>query len=244
MQWRLISDGAHDAATNMGIDEAMLDCRTKPTLRLYTWSPPAVSIGYFQSLHLEVNEDACREKGIDIVRRITGGGAVFHDQELTYSLVVPESAVPKDIIKSYEMICGAVVQGLNLLGVQASFAGINDILVGERKISGSAQTRRNAWVLQHGTLILDVDVEKMFSLLKVPDEKLRGKTISSVKERVTSLKQVIGSVSMEQLQTAMVRGFEAEFLVEFAEGEFYPEERERTMVLTEKFKSRSWSTLR
>ena len=114
---------------------------------------------------------------MDYVRRITGGGAVFHDNELTYSIVIPEShpQIPKNIIDSYKRICGAIMKGLDKLGIDSKYFPINDILTNNKKISGNAQTRKSKTVLQHGTILMDVDVEKMFSLLKVPDEKIKDK---------------------------------------------------------------------
>lgn len=129
----------------MGIDEALLGSVSRleaaPTLRLYTWSPPCVTVGYFQSLEDEVDLEACRRSGVDAVRRLTGGGAVFHDAELTYSIILPlgHELAPDDILESYRRICSGLVAGLGRLGVEASFEPINDIAVGERR---SPATRR------------------------------------------------------------------------------------------------------
>ena len=134
--WRLIDMRIEDAPTQMAIDEAIAMARlrynTPNTIRLYRWNPSAVSIGYFQSLEKEVNLDACRKFGVDVIRRITGGGAVYHDYngEITYSFVVPESerCVPSDILESYQVICGAIVNGLRYLGVDSEFKPVNDIV--------------------------------------------------------------------------------------------------------------------
>lgn len=243
-EWRLLKTQNNTAFTNMAIDKAVLVSISKnkvpPTVRFYTWKPPAISIGYFQSLSDEVDLDVCKNLGIQYVRRITGGGAVFHDKELTYSIVIPESnpLVPKNILESYRRICGAVIKGLKHLWIESKYAPINDILVNGKKISGSAQTRKLKTVLQHGTVLTDVDVDKMFMLLKVPDEKIKDKMIDDVKQRVTSIKHVSGSdVSFDDVADAMKLGFEQEFDIELVNGSFTKHE----IDLTKKFEHECFS---
>lgn len=224
-QWRLLQTGFTTAYSNMAIDKAILVLQSKgkvpPTVRFYGWTPPAISIGYFQSLVDEVNIQACERYGVDYVRRITGGGAVFHEKELTYSIVVSEThpEIPKNILKSYGRICGAVMKGLHQLGIESEYVPINDIVTAGRKISGNAQTRKLETVLQHGTVLMDVDVEKMFSLLKVPNEKMKDKLIADVKQRVTSIKHILGKeIRFKEVAAALKIGFEQEFHVELIEG--------------------------
>jgi lipoate-protein ligase A len=218
--WRFLVTENNNAARNMAIDRAVLVANSEgkviPTVRFFTWAPPAISIGYFQSLSEEVNINKCEDLGIDYVRRITGGGAVFHEDELTYSIIIPENhpQIPKNIIESYGRICGAVIKGLNNLGIDSNYIPINDIISKGKKISGNAQTRKLKTVLQHGTVLLDVDVEKMFSLLIVPNEKIRDKMIADVKQRVTSVKNILGEyISFNDSVNAMKKGFEEEFNV-------------------------------
>ncbi|AEJ19870.1 lipoate--protein ligase family protein [Gracilinema caldarium] len=213
-QWRLLRTGFHNAFYNMGLDQAILEAvaaaKAPPTLRFYGWQPPAISIGYFQGMQEEVDLSACRQHGIDTVRRITGGGAVFHQSEVTYSIVLPfdHPLADQNILASYGRLCQGIVAGLAKLGVTAEFAPINDIVVGGRKISGNAQTRKLGCILQHGTILLDVDVDLMFTLLKVPSEKARGKAIADVKERVTSLSRILGrTVSFDAVSMALEQGF-------------------------------------
>ena len=224
-KWRFLLTPDRTAFENMAIDWAVLKASSEglvpPTVRFYTWKPSAISIGYFQSLEEEVDIDMCKKLGVNYVRRITGGGAVYHEHELTYSIVIPEShpMIPCNILESYGRICGALIKGLKHLGIHGKYAPINDILVNGRKISGNAQTRKWMTVLQHGTILLDVDVDKMFSLLKVPSEKIRDKLISDVKQRVTSIKHVLGeNMSFDEVAGAMRTGFEEEFNVELVEG--------------------------
>lgn len=194
MIWRSVGFEYHDAAMNMALDEAVSNgirnLTSPPTIRFYGWRPSAVSIGRFQSLHDEVDLKRCEELGVDVVRRRTGGGAVFHDDEgeITYSFIAPEQAMPKDINAAYQEICGYIVSALASLGVRSQFAPVNDILVDGKKISGSAQLRRESVFLQHGTLLLDANLENMFGVLKISDAKNAGRDLASAKERVTSLK--------------------------------------------------------
>ncbi len=237
-EWRLLITEGCNAARNMAIDRAVLvansNGKVPPTVRFYTWSPPAISIGYFQSLEEEVDINMCKDLGIDYVRRITGGGAVFHEDELTYSIVVPEAhnQISKNIMESYSRICGAIIKGLENIGIESEYKPINDIITNGKKISGNAQTRKMKTVLQHGTVITDVNVERMFSVLKVPNEKIKDKMISDVKERVTSVKHVLGkTISFRKISNAMKNGFEKEFNIKLINGNLNKMEKD----LTKKF---------
>ena len=211
MRWRIIELETHDAYFNMAADHAIAEsvaAGADPTIRFYKWHPSAVSIGCFQSMNDEVDIAKCKEEGIDFVRRRTGGGAVFHDGagEVTYSVIAPERDMPKGIIESYRLICGWITDSLSSLGISSSFAPINDIVVDGRKISGNAQTRRDGVLLQHGTVLYDTNLAKMFSLLKVDNAKLSDKAIKSVEERVTKVLDY-SRVSQEDLYRALLSGF-------------------------------------
>ncbi|MDR1420892.1 MAG: lipoate--protein ligase family protein [Treponema sp.] len=201
---RLIRTGRRDAFYNMGLDQALLEGASGgglPVLRLYGWEPPAVSIGYFQKISEVVNREACAERGVDIVRRASGGGAVFHQAEITYSVIFP----PSRTLPSFESVCGAVMEGLAILGVSSRFKPVNDIYAGEKKISGNARIRRGDTLLQHGTVLLDTDPDLMTELLGVPPG------------RVTGLRAVLGrSVSFEEAEEALVEGFRRGLSLEYA----------------------------
>lgn len=197
----------------MALDEFLLT-KNQPVLRFYGWEPAAVSIGYFQSIEAEVDLDKCEEFGIDVVRRQTGGGAVLHDDEVTYSIHIPVDAkmVPEKILDSYEFICQGVIRGLAGLGLEAKFVPLNDIIVGGQKISGNAQTRRGGMILQHGTILKGVDVDKMFDLLKVPDEKMKGKLIEQIKDRVTAIdRHADGELLFQDIVDSLIEGFSSQF---------------------------------
>ncbi|MXY38044.1 MAG: lipoate--protein ligase family protein [Cenarchaeum sp. SB0664_bin_35] len=191
----------------MAVDECLLyryGVTGDTVLRIYGWSRPCITIGYFQGVREEVNLDRCEHSQVDVVRRITGGGAVFHDMEVTYSLVT--SRFHSDIMESYRSICDMVVLGLGYMGLDALFSPLNDVTVNGRKVCGNAQTRKGGALLQHGTILLDVDVEKMFSLLNVPTTKIRDKAIADVKERVAGIGR-----TFEQTTDALRRGAQDAF---------------------------------
>lgn len=224
-----------------------------PTIRFYQWQPSAVSIGYFQSLTDEVALDRCHEAGVDVIRRRTGGGAVYHDfdGEITYSVIAPESLLPRGITESYHLICGWIVDSLREIGIESEFKPINDIIAlrgtsgedaGGRKISGNAQTRRGGVVLQHGTILYDVDVKKMFSLLKVGQEKIADKLIAAVEDRVTCVKR-LSSATKQQTYEGLLQGFTNE--KEWKFGEWTAGELERAKKLVqERYRTDVWNRMR
>ncbi len=250
-KWRLIGLDENDAYMNMAIDEAIARYRSKKevpnTIRFYRWNPSAVSIGYFQSIDEEVNLDLCKEMRIDVVRRNTGGGAVFHDHdgELTYSVIVNEDhpRISTDIVSSYEIICKGLVIGLKKLGVDAKFVPINDIVVGGKKISGNAQTRRLGALLQHGTILMDANIPKMFKVLKISNEKISDKMIKTAEERVTNLKKLLmHDVSFEEVILALKWGFENSLEIVLQDGKLTNGERKLALKLRkEKYLNKSWN---
>ncbi|MGM5482671.1 MAG: lipoate--protein ligase family protein [Nanobdellota archaeon] len=243
--WRLVKSIETNGAMQMAIDEAILDARINNlvpnTLRFFTWKPKCLTIGYFQSLQKEVNME--RAKDIDIVRRYTGGGATLHDKELTYSFAVHQRNVPGSIDDSYKIICNLIVKGLEELGLKAEFKEINDILVNGKKISGSAQTRKEGVILQHGTILLDVNLKEMFSYLKVSDEKIKDKMIKSAEERVTSLNEQLGrKISLEKAEKAMLKGFKS--FSKFSQKELTDYELRLAKKFYKKYSSSEWRNLR
>jgi lipoate---protein ligase len=210
--WRVVGIESHPAAENMAIDEVIGDelCagRSAPTIRFYTWDSPAVSIGCFQCIRDEVNIPACRSKGIEYVRRRTGGGAVYHDSggEITYSIIAPEQYFPSGIRESYDLICSCIISGLSELGIVASFRPINDVTVDGRKISGSAQTRRKGVLTQHGTILFELDREAMFSVLKPSKAKLADKPFKRFEDGVVSVSELCDATK-EDLYHALLHGF-------------------------------------
>ena len=234
---RVLETGYNNAAFNMAIDEALIEnIGDVPILRIYGWSPGAVSIGYFQSIQEEVDLEKCSKIGVDVVRRLTGGGAVLHEFELTYSFITKQ--YPQNIMESYSWICEAIVASINRLGFDANFIPLNDIVVKGKKVSGSAQTRRKGVLLQHGTVLLGVDVDKMFCVLKVPSEKLKDKIIKDVKERVTSL----SGITFEEMTSSLKSSFATKFDAKLLADAMSTDEIIRASWLAErKYRSREWN---
>jgi len=247
LKWRLLL-GEGSAEWNMAVDEALLELRkasrSPSTLRLYVFKPSAVTIGYFQKIAEAVNLEYAKSRGIPVVRRPTGGGSVYHDEngEVTYSIVAMVGEVPRDIEESYRVICAGVVYALEELSLEAEFVPINDVVVRGRKISGSAQLRRGDAVLQHGTLMYATDLETLASVLKAPKEKLVSKGATSILERVTTVSRELGRrVTKDEVVRAMIKGFSRALGVEFVEGQLTPEERRLAEKLLEKYRSREWN---
>ena len=229
--WRLIRTGIFNAFENMAIDHVLLDGCHKDTaantIRFYRWNPSAVSIGRFQHLDDEVDAEACRKLNVDIVRRLSSGGAVYHDfeGELTYSIIcrTDDTQLPSDVIETYQHLCQGLLAGLNRLGVSAKFSSGSDsfcpnLFVKKRKISGNAQSRRGNTLLQHGTILRSIDLNKMFTFLKVNKQKADTSVMKKAAEGLTSLQQELGtSPSFGQIEEALIEGLSAALPARFYE---------------------------
>jgi len=251
--WRLIPISINNAYVNMAIDEAILIARMKSeapnTLRLYMWNPSAVSIGYFQNINLEVNVDACRIHGVDIVRRSSGGGAVYHDSigELTYSVVTDKQSIRADtVISTYQKICSGIVYALEILGVKADFNPGNirecpNITVNGLKISGNAQLIRGPYILQHGTILYDLDLRKMFTYLKAPWSNRIDDIVEVACRKLTCIKQVLNTkLNINDVAEALIEGFEKAFKTDFMESSLTDFELKLASRLVDKYRSESW----
>ena len=237
-QIRVLETGCNPGAWNMALDEALLTNSADhdtPILRIYGWQPPCVSIGYFQSMEEEVDVLKCSNMGVDVVRRITGGGAVLHEFELTYTFITKN--YPANILESYELICEPVVLCMNRLGYNAKYVPLNDIVVDNKKISGNAQTRKNNTLLQHGTILLAVDIEKMFTTLKVPSEKIKDKMINDVKARVTGINRSFEEVA-SNLKESFAEIFGAQIITYTLSSK---EKKDTEKFIIEKYSSRQWN---
>lgn len=248
--WRYIDFDLVDPPTSGALAEAILIARSEgkcpDTFFIYRRKPPAVSIGYFQSVSNTVDVEACRRLGVEVSRRITGGGAIYSDENgIIYSIVVSESnpKVPRNIAESYSVLCRGIIEALKLFGLEAVFQPVNDILVGGKKISGSSQTRRKGVVLHHGTLLVKADIETMKKVLKIPEEKMSDKQAKSLEERVTSLENLLGrKVSIEEAKEAVKKGFEKALNVKFEEGELTDYEKKLVeQLVREKYSRNEWN---
>src|SRR6202023_2378063 len=191
--WRLLLDPPASGAWNMAVDEVLLDGVANgsgpPTVRFYEWAPPCLSLGYFQAFEV-VDLDGCRRLGVDVVRRPTGGRAILHDRELTYSVALPASLLGHDggVLPSYYRLSLALQDGLRRLGVPATLApqsaasgppehgpvcfdrpSAHEILLHGRKLVGSAQMRRGGGILQHGSILVEPRIDKLTACLRLPE---------------------------------------------------------------------------
>ena len=267
--WRLLNSGASDGYTNMAVDEAILlavqEGRVPPTLRLYTWQPPCLSIGAFQSVSQDIDVTACSAQGIDWVRRPTGGRAILHDQEVTYSVAVSQDneRVAGDVMESYRRISQGLLEGMRLLGIQASLApsdsvpaphgapkpaacfaapSQHEIMVQGHKLIGSAQRRQGSALLQHGSILLDLDVDKLISLLRFPSPQERQAAAGRVRAESVTLKALLGRhVTYNEVAQALIAGFSAALHIELVPGDLTPWENEESARLRrEKYMTGAW----
>lgn len=235
------ADGAYQMALDEAILRAIIDGYGENTLRFYRFKPSCVSIGYFQSAEQEIDMERCRTREISCVRRITGGGAVFHDYygEITYSIVLKEEDFNYSVEKAYEEICSCLVNALSCFGLEGKFSPINDVVVHEKKISGSAQTRKRGVILQHGTFMHSTDIKTLFSVLKISSEKIRDKLIKSAEKRVTTLEEILGrKVNVQEVLKALETGFNSKF--NLSKGEISQYVEKMLPDLKEKYASEEW----
>ena len=282
VEWRLIKDSYHNGFINMAVDEAIMIAHknglVSPTIRFYQWSPPAVSLGYFQDLKKEINVKVCQDIGIDIVRRPTGGKAVLHDQELTYSFIIKENdpLVNDSILETYKKISGGIIRGLSYLGIKAELVPLRgklenhllgksdkarihhldfksicfsvpsqyEVQVEGKKIVGSAQVRKGGVVLQHGSLLIKLEKDKLFSVFNFPSVQIREKLKSKFK--ATSLEEILKrKIDFSELSNILPRGFEEEFGVRLVESKLTePEEKISKVLLENKYSTYEWNYLR
>jgi lipoate-protein ligase A len=248
------------AAENMAIDEAVFRQNRRealpPTLRFFGWQPPAVSLGYFQKTSRDIDVETCRREGIDIVRRPTGGKAVLHEHEMTYSLVaaIDHPLFTGDILGTYRIISACIVEALKRLGLTPemvsegrSAAGTPleaycfaapskyELLVGGRKICGSAQVRGGGAFLQHGSLLIDVDPIRAAAVMRVPAAGISGSTTTLLEQ----LGRVIGA---NELARVLRGAFEDTLGITLAEdGLTAAEEALKERLLAEKYGTDRWN---
>lgn len=239
----------------MAVDEAILTARIENqapnTIRFYRWNPSAVSIGKFQDVKNEVQMENCVKLGVDVVRRITGGGTVYHDQEneVTYSVTADKQDLEaKDVTAVYRRVYSGLAEALHILDVDADFNVGNEkncpnLTVKGKKISGSAQSHKKGVVLQHGTLLADVDLKRMFTLLRVPWAKTCMEVVDVAEGRITSLRKELGrKVSQREVNEALIGGFEKALSVTLEEGDLTSYERTLAdRLCKEKYATDEWN---
>jgi lipoate-protein ligase A len=235
--WRILDYSSKHPALNLAIEEAILRCLLEyngfNTLRLWQNSPSVV-IGYFQNPS-SIDVAACKKLGIDILRRVSGGGAVYHDYgNLNYSVIIHKSSLKEsveDVEKSYDLFCSGIIEGLKLLGVNAYNNG-GDILVRGKKVSGSAQFRLYDVILHHGTLMVNVNLKTLERVLGVS----AGKNLINLQDALPN------KVSLNKVKNAVKAGFEKIFNVKFVKGTLSNIEKQEAKKLWKiKYSKEQWN---
>ena len=251
--WRLLDTGRMTAARNMALDEVLLKVKANGmrkgisvpnTIRLLQMSSPAVLIGFNQNVEQEVRTSFCRERSIDINRRITGGGAIYFDEsQLGWEMICDRSFMNMSVanVRFFERASRPLIQSLRTLGIHADFRPLNDIEVNGRKISGTGGTEWGDAFLFQGTLLTDFDVDTMLRSLRIPIEKLKDKELASVRERVTCLAWELGtSPETDELKTILINGFQDVFGITLEPGGLTAEESRLLEEKLEYFSSDGW----
>ncbi|MFG2475902.1 lipoate--protein ligase family protein [Streptomyces fagopyri] len=250
--WQLIHEGPQSPALHMALDEVLTTevaaGRRPPTLRVWEWGAPSVIIGSFQSLRNEVDPEGAARHGIEVVRRISGGGAMFVEpgNTITYSLSVPEALVQGlSFQDSYAYLDDWVLGALGDMGIKAWYQPLNDIATEQGKIAGAAQKRvvgpggGPGAVLHHVTMSYDIDADKMLEVLRIGREKLSGKGIGSAKKRVDPLRRQTG-LAREEVIGRMIDSFRGRYGL--ADGAVTAAELARAEELARsKFGSAAWT---
>ena len=251
LSWRIIPYSQNDAYLNMGIDEAIYQLYGKHkvnTLRLYSWYPSTVSIGHHQCLEDEVNLSMAKKHNFQPVRRISGGGTVFHDTkgELTYSVVTTtDQMVSKSIEASYYEIVNLLFSPLSKLGITIDFNQIHcpSVFSKGKKISGNAQARTGGVILQHGTILIDYNPELMYSILKARPGRTKKQMVASVYQKITTIKEQLEKTDLtphklaEFITDDLLTNYPNRFMI----GELTTKELQLSEQLAEeKYKSEQW----
>ncbi len=246
--WQLIRMGPQAPELHMALDEVLTyevgAGERPPTLRIWEWASNAVILGRFQSVRNEVDPEGAAKHDIAVMRRITGGGAMFVEPEntITYSIYAPDSLVKgMSFIDSYAFMDDWVLEGLRSLGVEAEYIPINDLSSKAGKIGGAAQTRRGGAVLHHVTMAYDMNPAKMLEVLRIGREKLSDKGSVSANKRVAPLRQQT-QLPRQTVIDRLVETFKARYGL--TPGELTASELDHAETLArEKFLSDEWRYL-
>ncbi len=270
-RWRFLNTRFGNAFFNMAVDEAVVRSvergASPPTIRVFGWTPPAVSFGYAQRVEREVSFDRCRDMGVGWVRRPTGGRAVLHWNELTYSVLcsADDPHLGGKILEAYEKISVCLVAGVRRLGVEARFEPHRqslpvpraerltnpcfsstsqfEVVVEGKKLVGSAQRRMGSVLLQHGSLLIGPEHKQIVDLMPDGEEEIKAQFREELDAHTTSLEDVLGrAVSFEEVAEALRAGFDEARGVVLEEAHLSPEEAEEAERLaTEKYGTEEWN---
>lgn len=268
--WNFINTGSQDPYYNMAMDEALLNFVSRgeidPVIRFYTWNPATLSIGYFQRLQKEIDIEKVNEKGFGLVRRQTGGRGVLHDKELTYSVIVPESHpnMPSTITEAYRVISQGLLEGFKNLGFETYFAvprskeereklkqprssvcfdalSWYELVVEGRKIAGSAQTRQKGVILQHGSILQDIDIDELFDMFIFKNDRLKAKMKEAFVEKAVAINDISEThITLSEMEKAFEEGFKTGLNIEFKPLELSEQQLAEVKELEEKYRSDDW----
>lgn len=249
--WRLLDTGINHAAHHMALDKVLIesiDQSSSPSTLRFMRFKPCVLVGYNQVVEDEVNVEFCKAQGLEINRRISGGGAILMEPStLGWELIGKKDVLSGwgSIEEIYERLCQGCIAAFKEWGVDARFRPHNDIEVNGRKISGAGGTDLGDTFLFHGTILIDFNLEVMLNALKVPAAKLSDKGIASMKERLTWLKRELVEVpTMDSLMQGIVRGFEKILGIRCLPGELNDHEIKDLELHIPQFQSQEWINLR
>lgn len=268
--WNFINTGSKNPYYNMAMDEALLNFVSRgeidPVIRFYTWNPATLSIGYFQRLQKEIDIDKVKEKGNGLVRRQTGGRGVLHDKELTYSVIVPESHpnMPSTVTEAYKIISQGLLEGFKNLGFETYFAiprskeerdklkqprssvcfdapSWYELVVEGRKIAGSAQTRQKGVILQHGSILQDIDIDDLFDMFIFKNERLKAKMKENFVQKAVAINDISNQhITLNEMENAFKSGFKKGLNIDFKPLELTEKQKEEVQELEEKYRSEAW----
>lgn len=270
--WRFIDSGNCSPSFNMALDEALLDWHSQgkipPVIRFYGWAPATLSIGYFQKVEKEIDLDAVKAHGLGFVRRPTGGRGVLHEHELTYSVIVSEDhpEMPKTVTEAYRVISEGILKGFHQLGLEAYFAvprtdeersalknprsavcfdapSWYELVVEGRKVAGSAQTRQKGVILQHGSILLDIDEDKLFSLFKYPSERVKDRMKSAFKSKAVAINEISPRrMTLGEAKEAFYKGFAEGLNIELESYDLTEEELSYVnKIAKERYENDEWN---
>lgn len=269
--WYYIESHKNDAAYNMALDELLMekvrDGELPAVLRFYEWETPTLSLGYFQKVKKEIDLERVDSYGYEMVRRATGGRGVLHDKELTYSVVLPESyeGMPESVTESYKVISGGLLEGFRNLGLDAHFSvpqtkeqkkeltnirssvcfdtpSWYELVVEGRKIAGSAQTRQNGVIMQHGSILLDVDINHLFDMFIYQNERFKNKMKEAFKEKAVAINDISENhFTVDMLYPAFREGFEKGLDMKTVQYNLTAADRNRLEEIKIKYASEEWN---
>ncbi|AEJ38959.1 biotin/lipoate A/B protein ligase [Sulfobacillus acidophilus TPY] len=244
--WRVLDFGPLPAWQQMALDAVIIRARAEDrvpnTLRFMEFSPHTALIGYHQAVDLEIHRDTALKLGVEINRRMTGGGAVYIDQRQLgweFCLKFPDPHIRPDAL--YPALASVVINTLRQWHISAEFRPVNDVEVQGRKISGTGGTEYQGAIIYQGTLLRDFDIETMIEVLRLPVEKLSDKVAQSFRQRLVTMKELLGEAPpLSALKTAIMRAVEEIFDVSLVIGDLTPAEQMEWQATKESYRSPTW----